>query len=120
MGSGAVLVVEDEPLLLMWLEDLLLEAGHSVVIASSAKEATAVLNSPNGISALLTDIRLGPGKTGWWIAQVARRERPEIPVIYISGDAVSEWGKNGVAGSIMMQKPVEDQQLIQTLEGLLD
>lgn len=120
MNGGAVLVVEDEPLLLMGLEDLLLEAGYQVVIASNAKEAEAVLGSTNAVCALLTDIRLGPGKTGWWVAQVARLQRPHIPVIYISGDAAIEWEKNGVVGSVMMQKPVEDRKLIGELERLID
>lgn len=120
MGDSPVLIVEDEPLVLMGLEDLLIDAGYSVLLASSAKEAEAAMAAADGLSALLTDIRLGPGETGWWLARLARTRFPRLPVIYISGDAVSEWESNGVTGSVMMQKPVEDRQLVRELDRLVD
>ena len=34
--------------------------------------------------AIVTDIRLGHGPSGWEIARGAREQAPKIPVIYIS------------------------------------
>jgi CheY-like chemotaxis protein len=39
-----------------------------------------------GFDLLITDVRLGRGGDGWSSAQLARQERPSLPVIFMTGD----------------------------------
>lgn len=46
-------------------------------------------------AAVLTDIRLGAGLNGWDVARSARLEHPHMAVIYMTGDSVGDWVKEG-------------------------
>ncbi len=61
---GLVLLVEDSPDLRDTLRDMLREAGHSVIEASSVPEAQALLSDLPEISAVLSDITLEGDQTG--------------------------------------------------------
>ncbi len=116
MADGAgplIFYVEDEVL----LRDLALiafeDAGYEVVTASRGAEAISFLGDrASELSALVTDIDLGPGPNGWDIAQHAREILPTLPVIYVSGGNVSEWPSRGVPGSVMLAKPYALSQLV--------
>jgi two-component system, OmpR family, response regulator len=43
-----------------------------------------------------------------------------MPVIYVSGDSVADWGVHGVPKSIMLSKPFAFPQLISALSSLLN
>ena len=64
-----ILVVEDQPLLLLDLADQLTEYGHHVLTAGSARTAARLLD--NNIDALITDIELGDGPDGLALARLA-------------------------------------------------
>ena len=119
--SGAVLVVEDETLILLDLESALEEAGFEVVAAASAEQAIAAFDENPGIfRALLSDIRLGPGLSGWEVARHVRQTNSTIPVVYVSGDSASQWGAEGVPNSIMISKPFFLPQVITAISTLLN
>lgn len=119
--SGAVLVVEDETLILLDLESALEEAGFEVVAAASAEQAIAAFDGNPGIfRALLSDIRLGPGLSGWEVARHVRQTNSTIPVVYVSGDSASQWGAEGVPNSIMISKPFFLPQVITAISTLLN
>lgn len=75
---------------------------------------------PQGIVALVSDIRLGNGPTGWDVARHVRRVSPDLPVIYMSGDGAVDWASMGVPNSIMIAKPFVMQQIIVALATLLN
>ena len=90
MGSYriAVLVVEDEPLILLDVETALQEAGFEVIAVNDAEQALAAFDAdPTKFKGLVTDIRLGIGKSGWEIARHLRQANSSIPVVYVSGDS---------------------------------
>ena len=64
MPPGMVLLVEDSPDLRMTVRDMLRDAGHAVVEASSVDEALTLLPELPEISALLSDISLEGDRTG--------------------------------------------------------
>ena len=71
---GAILVVEDEPLILLDVETALQEAGFEVVAAKDASEAIAAFDAePEKFKGLVTDIRLGAGQSGWDVAKHLRQ-----------------------------------------------
>jgi two-component system cell cycle response regulator CpdR len=79
-----VLVVDDEPLIAEVAASMLEELGCQAVTALSAAEAIDQLAQDREIEILLTDINM-PGMDGYELAENARRVRPGIHVILLSG-----------------------------------
>ncbi|WP_245486261.1 response regulator [Mesorhizobium sp. M7A.F.Ca.US.010.02.1.1] len=103
MSESAILVVEDELLILLDLESALQDAGFLVVGVPSAEAAVKAFDEdPNKFAGLFTDIRLGSGESGWEVARHVRRANPTLPVVYISGDGAFSWGSEGVPDSVMI------------------
>ncbi|MBZ9725285.1 response regulator [Mesorhizobium sp. CO1-1-11] len=119
MHGCKVLVAEDEPVILLDLEFALASAGFEVFLASNAEIAMMVFDGqPSQISALVTDIHLGPGKQrGWEVARYARLGNPTIAVVYVTADPAASRG--GVSNSIMIHKPFFMAQVVTALTTLL-
>jgi CheY-like chemotaxis protein len=116
-----VLLVEDEPLVVLSLQDALSEDGFAVAASHSGHEALARLNEATPApSALVTDIRLGAGPDGWEVARKAREAYPEIAVVYMSGDSAADYSSHGVPDSVMLQKPFASAQLVTAISTLLN
>jgi CheY-like chemotaxis protein len=61
MGAKpTILIVEDEPLLRMYADDLLEENGFGVVEAANADAALKLLETRDDVRLLFTDIRMRP------------------------------------------------------------
>jgi CheY-like chemotaxis protein len=117
----SLLVVEDEPLILVAAQDALEAGGFQVVAAGDGAEGLRLLGERIGdIAGLITDIRLGGGHSGWDLARHARSLRPELPIVYTTGDSAHEWPVKGVPKSILIQKPYADAQLLTAISGLLN
>lgn len=80
-----ILIVEDEPLLLMDAVDLVGEAGFEAVEASNADEAIAILTSRSDIRIVLTDIDMPGSMDGVKLAHYVRDRWPPIEIIIVSG-----------------------------------
>lgn len=116
-----ILVVEDEPTVLMFLEEALAEGGYTVVSARSGGEALNILGDGlSDFSVLVADIRIGDGLDGWEIARCAREIIPDLPIVYVTGDSAVSWGEEGVPNSLLIQKPFARAQLEAAIETLLD
>src|SRR4051812_27890350 len=95
-GEGSVpepvvLLVEDEPLVLLVAQDALEAGGYKVVPVQISSEALDVLDSRIGeLSGLVTDIRLPGGPDGWEIARHARELKPDLPVVYTTADSAAD------------------------------
>lgn len=85
MMSLCVMVVEDEPSLRLLLQKVFTRRGHRVHVAASAREALSLwANIQQEVSVVVTDIQM-PGSTGLELALSLRRERPTLPIIFVSG-----------------------------------
>ena len=80
-----VLVVDDEPLLRSFNTDLLADAGFDVIEAVDADEALRVLERPNHISVVLTDVEMPGSLDGFALAARIGAEWPGIGVVVTSG-----------------------------------
>ena len=119
MSRGVVLLVEDEPLVMLTLQANLEDAGWTVVSAIDGSEAIDILDgSAASFAALVTDIRLGEGMTGWSVAEMARAMRAELPVIYITADSADR-AEQAVPGSMVLQKPGVVRELISAIDQLI-
>ena len=121
MKMGVVLlVVEDEPLILLALQDALESGGYTVVTAATGEEALDLLEKrTDEISGVLTDIRLGSGPDGWQVARHARELKPNMAIVYATGDSAHEWASQGVPKSLLMQKPYAAAQAVGAISTLL-
>ena len=119
-----VLVVEDEQVLRELVEPALADAGFSVLLAHNGSEALKYLEERESeeapLRALVTDVQLGPGPSGWEIAKRARELHPEIPVVYVTGAAAAEWSSKGVPNSLIIQKPFAPAQVVTAVSQLLN
>jgi CheY-like chemotaxis protein len=81
----AVLVVEDEPLLLMDAVDLIEDAGFVAYGASNADEAIRMLEKLSDIRVLFTDIDMPGSMDGLKLAHAVRKRWPPVSIIVASG-----------------------------------
>lgn len=86
-----ILVVEDDPLVLMGTVAMIEDLGHDVVEARSGTQALALVEC-EAVDAVLTDVTM-PGMTGVELAQELSRRRPHLPVVLVTGHA--DVGGNG-------------------------
>ena len=81
---STILLVDDDALVRESTADMLDRLGYDVVQVSNGADALELLAVPNAIDALVTDY-LMPGMTGRELAERARRVRPDLPVLLITG-----------------------------------
>jgi len=116
-----VLLVEDEPMLLINAQDALEDGGFDIIDASSGDEAIRILGSDGeNIIGLITDVRLGSGASGWDVARKARELKPALPVVYMTAESPEDWAMHGVPKSILVQKPFAPAQLVTAISTLLN
>ncbi|MDK4724949.1 response regulator [Rhizobium phaseoli] len=85
--SGIVLVVEDEPLIRLFLADALEDAGFAVLEAGSVLEAVGVLGLRSDVDAVFTDVDMPVGLTGIDLARMVASVSPHIGIVVTSGRA---------------------------------
>jgi DNA-binding response OmpR family regulator len=116
-----ILVVEDEVLLLLMVQSALEEGGFGVVTAASGAAAIRLLNAQDPpFRALVTDVNLGRGESGWDVAKHAREIDPCIAVIYVSAHGTADWASHGLPKSVMIGKPFAEAQLMTAVSSLLN
>jgi DNA-binding response OmpR family regulator len=114
-----VLIVEDEPHVCDLIDDIISEAGLQAECVSSDVAAYQALRA-NTYVALVVDVNLGPGTTGFDVARFARQIEPSIPVLYISGQATERsFAAYGVPNSEFVQKPFRAEELTQRLLSVI-
>jgi CheY-like chemotaxis protein len=115
-----VLLVEDEPLILLVAQDALEAGGYSVLPVQLASEALDVLDRRSAeLAGLVTDIRLPGGPDGWEIARHARELKSDLPVVYVTADSAADWPAKGVPNSVVVQKPYAGAQLLTAISTLM-
>lgn len=111
-ASGApaptILVVDDQPDVVLVLGKLLEAFGYRVVCCQAAREALQALESRADIALVLSDIRM-PGFDGVDLARVLRHRFPGLPVLLMSGMADGRGPEpDGVA---VLPKPIDPATL---------
>jgi len=120
-GRGeVVLVVEDEAQLRMLIVDVLRDLGYAAREAGNADEALPVLESGARIDLLVTDVGL-PGLNGRQLSEIARRMRPELKVLFLTGYAEHAAVRSSFvqSGMDLMQKPFRVEDLAQRIQTMV-
>ncbi|MGZ8321388.1 MAG: ANTAR domain-containing response regulator, partial [Telluria sp.] len=113
-----ILIVDDDPLLLQFLVQVLSHAGYETVAASSGKEAIRHIEEREPDMALL-DITM-PGMTGLELAQQLN-EKTTVPFMFLSAigdsDSARQAAAYGAVGYVV--KPVDAERLMPAFESSL-
>ena len=106
-GAGArILVVDDDAAVRGVTVECLREAGYRVAEADSGRAALILLERDAPCDLVVMD-QVMPGLSGQDTVRLARRARPELKVLFLSGYAA--WEEAG--GDIWLQKPFKAQTL---------
>ncbi|MDT4740605.1 response regulator [Bradyrhizobium sp. WYCCWR 12699] len=107
--THTVLVVDDDPAVLDVVVDMLEELGCEVISAPSGADALDRLRQNQKISILITDINM-PGMDGHELAELARRRKPELKILQLSG---REPRRGGLP---MIRKPFSFEELADVMQ----
>jgi CheY-like chemotaxis protein len=116
-----ILLVDDDPDLIDLYSMQLASLGYEVSAAASGPEALALLKTDTAYALLLTDMGLGGDMDGQATAEAARRLRPSLPVIFMSGYTPHfHSGGEALDDSItFLQKPFRKKQLQEVVARVL-
>lgn len=119
-GSGAILVVDDEPAVLAVTSRALALFGFDVIEAADGEAGVAAFAEHAGIRCVLLDMTM-PRLNGAETFAAMQRIRPGVPVVLMSGyseeDAATQFGPGGPAGFI--EKPYDLRTLREVLRATL-
>jgi CheY-like chemotaxis protein len=117
-----VLVVDDDQLVRDMTLRRLTKLGYRAIAAASGTEALEALASGADIDLLLTDIRMPGGLDGPALAQEARRLRPQIKVLFVSGapdDDTLLQAESREGACPLLLKPCTKAELAETIREVL-
>ncbi|OYX36329.1 MAG: hypothetical protein B7Y99_02215 [Caulobacterales bacterium 32-69-10] len=112
-----VLLLEDDPLVLMVLSLELQADGLEVLQAETVAEAAALLAA--GPDVLVCDLDLRDHGDAYELARLARAHNPAMGVLYTSGVARPEFADLKVADGVLAPKPFLDQEIVRRVRNLL-
>ncbi|HET9623731.1 MAG TPA: ATP-binding protein [Kofleriaceae bacterium] len=121
-GSERLVLVEDDPDVRCSISRALRVRGYDVMEASSGSTALELLGEHGRrIDLLVTDVEM-PEMTGLELAAAARRARPSLRVLYISGQADGELAGASAerAGLAVLEKPFPGDALAARVRQILD
>lgn len=118
-GSEKIMIVDDEPEMLVLIETTLRDLGYSVVAARNGVEAIELLEG--GIRLIILDMIM-PEMDGVTALRCIRQKTPDVKVLICSGytspDKVPVLERIGIEGFV--QKPFELAKLAATVRDVLD
>ena len=106
-SDQTILIVEDDPLVRQYVLAQIGRFGFKTLAAGNAAEALAIIDGPERIDLLFTDVMLPGGVNGRQLATEAVKRRPELKVLYTSGYAENALVHHGRldAGVLLLPKP---------------
>ena len=119
---ATILIIDDEKLILGFLEERLMDEGFNVLTASDGKEGMNLFNG-NKVDLVITDIIM-PDKDGFITIMELKKICPDIKIIAISGggrglpayylDTAKSFG-----AKYTFEKPFKTSALVEAVHELL-
>jgi len=119
-GNGSVLIVDDEPSLLLLTSNILNNYGYHTKCAENAQVALEILESES-FDVLLSDVVM-PNMDGYQLAEIVQKKYPEIKIQLISGfnDNRHIEMQHYELYNNLLNKPFKAKELLQTIHDLLN
>ncbi len=118
-GKRRILVVDDEPVIRVYLTEMLMIERFSPIAVASGREALEVLEK-TAVHAVISDIIM-PGMNGMELLVEVKSKYVDVPVILITGYAGRYSPQETLAAGAdgYFQKPFKNVDLIRTLRQVL-
>jgi two-component system cell cycle sensor histidine kinase/response regulator CckA len=121
-NKKVIFLVEDEEPLRELCRRFLEREGYRVLTAANGQEAAKEWErSASTVDLLITDIALCGGPNGDGVARACRKDRPDLPVIFVSGNfsRSEDAAIDLVLHTAYLMKPFEFRELRQALRVAL-
>jgi DNA-binding response OmpR family regulator len=117
-----ILVIDDEPSILLMIKKMLEKAGHEVDMALNGKEGMQIFEN-NKADLLITDIIM-PEKEGLETIVEMRKKYPDLKIIAISGGGRISAdgylpGAKLLGANMVFQKPLMQKEFLEAISSLL-
>ncbi len=112
-GTGeTVLVIEDDAAVRLLVMQVLEELGYQAIETADGRQAVPVLESSRHLDLLISDVGL-PGLNGRQLAEIAREQRPGLPILFMTGYArqAADQAEFLDGGMEIISKPFDIEQL---------
>jgi two-component system, sensor histidine kinase and response regulator len=117
-----ILVVDDEPLILDMVQEILNMEGFKTMLANSSEEALDLLDSGKRPNLIVSDINM-PGKNGFEFYQEVQKRATLniIPFIFLSAlyDQPNVWYGKELGVDDYLMKPFTREELVASIKGKL-
>jgi len=120
-GNERIAVVEDDAQLRGLMVSVLTRVGYRVTEVEGGPAASEALARIAGLDLLVTDVVM-PGVTGPALVELLRRDRPRLPVLFVSGYPGSAIAERHLLaeGETLLEKPFGPERLLTAVRALLD
>jgi CheY-like chemotaxis protein len=106
-GDESILIVEDDAVVREYVVAQISRLGYDTLAVSNGAEALAIINGPERIDLLFTDVIMPGSMDGRQPAIEPQKRRPELKVLFTSGyteNAIVHHGRLD-AGVLLLPKP---------------
>jgi PAS domain S-box-containing protein len=118
LSAFSILLAEDEPVNVKFLQITLKKTKANVIVARNGLEALNIALDQN-VDLILMDIMM-PEMDGFEASKRIRKQKPNLPILGLSGHAMVEEGKIADAGiTELLTKPIQGLDLIRKLDAYL-
>ena len=117
-ARATVLVVDDEELVRRYIGRMLERAGYDVVVAMDGEDALRVLGDRvHQLDIVVTDVHM-PRLGGADLVRRLRAQKPNVKVLFISGEKPDElWRQGALEDAMFLSKPFDGDTLLSRLQA---
>ena len=117
-----ILVVEDDPDLLVLTASKLQSLGYQTLTAEDGRACARLLENAEHLDLLLTDVVLPLGISGVQLARAARQRYANLKVLFMSGYAENAIAHDGGLedGDLLLAKPFRKADLARMVRAAID
>lgn len=108
--TNAILVVDDDPMMLRLLDSVLAKLGNRIVLAGGGARAIELLDS-EPFRVVITDLEM-PGIDGFAVLDAARAKQPHAALIVVSASKTA-------AGVEVIKKPIDPPRFLERVRAVL-
>ena len=117
-NRASILVVEDEPLVRIYLSDVLSQSGFGVLVATNGEDGLALAKREH-ICAVVSDVAMPGAINGFELARRVRSDSPRTGVILVSGVMEPE-AYHLPRGVRFVTKPIKASTLLRLVREVAD
>jgi two-component system cell cycle sensor histidine kinase/response regulator CckA len=118
-GTGTILLVEDEAMVRSVAERALTRHGYTVLSAENGEAALEILGRVETVDLMISDVVM-PTMDGPTTVREARKTRPDLPILFISGYAEEQLRKSIDLERVhFLAKPFSVQKLAEAARDAL-